>query len=245
MKRLLIAGGWLLWLIAAAPAQAPRQIRLGDAAQDGETQVVPLLIDDISEVVAVDLDLVFDTQAATVVEVRTTPLLEGFFLEYNVVGDTLKISAAGGRSGTGSGAFAEIVLSPAAAVPQFAFSLVSLNGDQIAVEYEPHALDLPTAVEGEETASLTWDLAQNFPNPFNPATHIPFRLRQETRVRLGVYNTLGQEVRSLLDQPLGAGEYQQLWDGRDDRGQPAAGGLYLYRLEAGDRAFIRKMVLLR
>ena len=235
----------MLWLVVAAAAQAPRQVRLGDPRQERENQVMPLLIDDISEVVAVDLDLVFDTRAATVVEVRATQLLEGFFLEYNVVGDTLKISAAGVQASAGSGAFAEIVLTPARALPQFAFSLVSLNGDQLAVEYEPHTPDSPTAVEEGDAAPPPWGLAQNFPNPFNPATLIPFRLQQETRVRLGVYNTLGQQVRSLLDQSLGAGEYQPQWDGRDDRGQPAAGGLYLYRLEAGDRPFLRKMVLLR
>ena len=235
----------MLWFVVAAAAQVPRQISLGDPVQKGETQVIPLLIDDISEVVAVDLDLIFDNRVVTVSDVRGTALLEGFFLEFNVVGDTLKISAAGVRAGSGSGAFAEIVLSPAAVQPQFAFSLVSLNGDQLAVEYQPHAPDSPTAVEGSAPAPRYWDLAQNVPNPFNPETAIGYSLAENGQVTLMVYDMLGQRVRTLVDEVQPAGEYEVRWDGRGEAGVQMASGLYFCRLQADSFSGGRSMLLLK
>lgn len=102
-------------------------------------------------------------------------------------------------------------------------------------------------------------LAQNYPNPFNPETVIPFRVSGSSRyrVRLEVFNLLGQKVRTLLNEIVLPGEYQVRWDGRDPRGAPLASGLYIYRLwvsshfpeASGQRGGIyqlsRKMLLIR
>jgi len=106
---------------------------------------------------------------------------------------------------------------------------------------------------GPEPALLPdeYGLGQNFPNPFNPATSITFRLPAESSVSLTVYNLLGQEIARLLDdRTLPAGSYSAEWDGRDTGGRNAASGVYLYRLEAtgatGKRfTEMKKMVLLR
>jgi hypothetical protein len=83
-------------------------------------------------------------------------------------------------------------------------------------------------------------LAQNFPNPFNPTTTIRFSLPRDGRVVLKLYNLLGQEVRSLLDQEMSAGERSVTLDASD-----LASGVYFYRLEAGQFSSTRKMVMLR
>ncbi|MCK6623020.1 MAG: C25 family cysteine peptidase [Calditrichia bacterium] len=102
-------------------------------------------------------------------------------------------------------------------------------------------------------------LAQNYPNPFNPETAIPFSVSGSSRyrVRLEVFNLLGQKVRTLLNEIVLAGEYEARWDGRDQRGNPVASGLYIYRLRvsshfpevSGQRGGIyqqaRKMLLIR
>jgi hypothetical protein len=97
----------------------------------------------------------------------------------------------------------------------------------------------------ETTASLPtgFTLQQNYPNPFNPSTTIRFVLGKQSEVTLKVYNLLGQEVRTLLSAPLGAGTYQVLWDGRDDFGRTVASGVYLYRMEAAGQVQTKRMVL--
>ncbi len=88
-------------------------------------------------------------------------------------------------------------------------------------------------------------LGQNYPNPFNPTTEISFSLAAPTHVRLVVYNVLGQEVQTLVDETRDAGQHQVMWNGRDDGGSRVASGLYLYRLEAGDYVETRKMMMLK
>jgi flagellar hook assembly protein FlgD len=91
-------------------------------------------------------------------------------------------------------------------------------------------------------------LFQNYPNPFNPATEIKYQIaegRSPIHVALTIFNILGQEVRTLFDEDKQAGSYSAQWDGRDRRGRAVAGGLYVYRLQAGDHLITKKMILLR
>ncbi len=88
-------------------------------------------------------------------------------------------------------------------------------------------------------------LNQNYPNPFNPTTQISFRIAVPTNVSLQVYNVLGQEVKNLFDGNLPSGNYSLVWDGTDSEGKPAATGVYLYRLVAGEFSEVRKMLLLK
>jgi len=89
-------------------------------------------------------------------------------------------------------------------------------------------------------------LDQNSPNPFNPSTQIAFRLRDEGRARLRIYDEAGRLVRTLIDdQMLVAGEHTRAWDGRDDGGELQSSGIYLYKLEAHGQTVARKMVMVR
>jgi PKD repeat protein len=86
-------------------------------------------------------------------------------------------------------------------------------------------------------------LDQNYPNPFNPSTKITFAITGTDEVRLAVYNPLGQEVRILFLGRKHPGIHSVEWDGRDASGNRVPSGVYVYRLEAGNKAFYRKMVL--
>ena len=92
---------------------------------------------------------------------------------------------------------------------------------------------------------LRFALEQNTPNPFNPATTIRFGLPEASAVRLAVYSPNGQMVRMLVDEALEAGQHEVIWDGRGNLGQPAASGVYLYRLMSGQGVLVRKMVFVR
>ncbi len=95
------------------------------------------------------------------------------------------------------------------------------------------------------TLPQAYALFQNHPNPFNAATEIVYQLPAAGHVALKVYNTLGQEVHTLVDSKQQAGEYRLFWNGRDDDGREAASGLYFCRMEAGDFRRTIKMVLVR
>jgi tetratricopeptide (TPR) repeat protein len=83
-------------------------------------------------------------------------------------------------------------------------------------------------------------LYQNYPNPFNPVTEIRFDLPEAVRVELKVFNTLGQSVATLVNEPRAAGSYRVSWDGAG-----LASGLYIYQLKAGNFTDSKKMVLMK
>ena len=87
---------------------------------------------------------------------------------------------------------------------------------------------------------LNFYLSQNYPNPFNPATTIEYGLKTAGNVSLVIYNTLGQQIHTLVDSPQPAGHYQIQLDGNT-----LASGLYIYRLETADFVATRKMVLIK
>ena len=85
----------------------------------------------------------------------------------------------------------------------------------------------------------------NYPNPFNPDTTIPFVVAQDGHVDLKVYNSLGQNVRSLFSGYIRQGHYSFDWDARDNAGISVASGVYFYRLHVKDKVFIRRLLLVR
>jgi len=88
-------------------------------------------------------------------------------------------------------------------------------------------------------------LGQNYPNPFNPTTRIEFYLPRRGLVSLDIYNVLGEKVANILSEYLSAGEHTIEWDGCSATGQPAASGIYFYRLQTDNAIQTRKMVLMR
>jgi len=100
--------------------------------------------------------------------------------------------------------------------------------------------------ENENLLPQNYSLQQNYPNPFNPSTVIPFTLPASKKVRVDVYNTLGQRVCTLGNRLYGAGKHQVTWNGTDSRGQLQPSGVYFYQLVVEGKVMAtRKMVLMR
>ena len=91
----------------------------------------------------------------------------------------------------------------------------------------------------------TFELSDNYPNPFNPSTMINYGVPKNGTVSLIVYNILGQRVRTLVNAPMTAGRYSIAWDGRNEAGSVLSSGVYFYRLQAGATALVKKMLLLK
>ena len=146
------------------------------------------------------------------------------------------------------------------------FSDISQDGSVLLSYYMPgqyqvydvkHILSLlPYAVEPKDKKIVTLgqikrnQLLQNFPNPFNPETWIPFHLADKSNVSIHIYSTGGKLVRTLSLGMMSAGIYTSQakaihWDGRNNRGEPVSSGIYLYTINAGDFSATRKMLIMK
>ena len=112
-------------------------------------------------------------------------------------------------------------------------------------EFGFNRLALPAPVQ-LQTRPEVFGLANNYPNPFNPATTIKYSLPQAADVELTVYNVVGQAVRTLVAEHQSAGRYVVEWDATNDSGHSLSSGMYFYRLEAGGEFLeTKKMLLLK
>ncbi len=97
-----------------------------------------------------------------------------------------------------------------------------------------------TSISNNREQPREYKLRQNYPNPFNPTTTIRFAVPKKSRVKIAVYNTLGQRVAHLIDKTMGAGRYQVNWDASGFNS-----GMYLYRIQAGGYTETKSMILLK
>jgi len=88
-------------------------------------------------------------------------------------------------------------------------------------------------------------LEQNFPNPFNPATVISYSLAKSVKVKIDIFNILGQRVVTLLNASQKSGRQQIIWNGQNESGKMVGSGVYLYRLQADYFTAYKKMILIR
>ena len=113
---------------------------------------------------------------------------------------------------------------------------------------------LPYAVEPKDKKIVTLgevkrhQLLQNFPNPFNPETWIPFQLANKSNVTIQIYTPTGNLVRTLSLGVMSEGNYTSQnraihWDGRNNQGEPVSSGIYLYTINTGDFSATRKMLI--
>jgi hypothetical protein len=101
-------------------------------------------------------------------------------------------------------------------------------------------IGFPTSVRQTNTIVQNFQLEQNYPNPFNPSTAIKFQIPSANDVTLKVYDILGREVRTLVNESLQAGSYETTFDATG-----LASGVYLCRLTSRDFSETKKLVLLR
>ena len=90
-----------------------------------------------------------------------------------------------------------------------------------------------------------FSLHQNYPNPFNPVTTIRYDLPENGHINITIYDMLGREVKTLVNQTQDAGYRSVIWDATNDYGKPVSAGIYLYQIQAGEYMQTKKMVLLK
>jgi hypothetical protein len=97
----------------------------------------------------------------------------------------------------------------------------------------------------EELLPKTFALHQNYPNPFNPITTLRYDLPETGLVNITIYDILGRQIKTLINQNQDAGFKSVIWDATNDYDKPVSAGVYLYQIRAGNFVQSRKTVLLK
>ena len=95
-------------------------------------------------------------------------------------------------------------------------------------------------VEDEETLPVEYALEQNYPNPFNPSTTFRYSIPTQSKVVIKVYDILGNEITTLMDEEKSVGTYELTWNA-----EQLPSGVYFYQLKAGSFVETKKMLLLK
>jgi len=110
---------------------------------------------------------------------------------------------------------------------------------------------LSTVINLDNVAPTHFNLARNYPNPFNPTTTIDYGVAELSHVSLEIFDLLGRPVTTLVSQVVEAGDHTVIWNGLDDSGRRVGSGVYLYRLTAQTThstarySNVQRMILLR
>lgn len=121
--------------------------------------------------------------------------------------------------------------------------VASFNGSRV---WKYERMGTTFVDEGDVASPQEFALMQNYPNPFNPSTSIQFSLPPGQSVSLFIYNSLGQEVRTMMvNLPLKEGTHRVTWDATDNNGSPVSSGVYIYKLLIGNFSKSRTMMLVR
>jgi hypothetical protein len=137
-------------------------------------------------------------------------------------------------------------------LPEITFDTHSLdrNNSNITIGYTIYGIDQEIISRGMQQMELKavpeeYALHYNYPNPFNPVTTMLYDLPEAGYTRLIIYDLLGRQVQTLVDQPLDAGYYRMQWDGRNSQGKMVGGGVYFYQIQTNGFIRTRKMLLLK
>jgi len=214
-------------------------------SRSGKRITTPININVADGISAGEFILNFNPAILKPLDVSTTSLTSEYSLEKNIRAKELKISFAGANILKGSGALVKV-------------EFEVLNGNQTTLEQvltlTRARLNEKTIVKGFADTTITnpaqTALCQNFPNPFNPETWIPYQLAKQAEVTINIYNAKGQLIRVINVGKKSAGSYNTkessaYWNGRTQTNESASSGIYFYTIRAGNFTSTRRMILIK
>jgi hypothetical protein len=157
----------------------------------------------------------------------------------NGVSSRAQISVPGFAPGT----YTISVVSPAGCFdPRPTACIASAKAD---AEWEADDARWAAETKQMQVAPAATKLMGNYPNPFNPTTSINYALSEDGFVSLRIYNTIGEEVATLVNEYQVAGIKSAVWNGRNESGLSVASGIYIYRLTTGKIVMSKKMLYVK
>ncbi len=217
--------------------------------QAGDTAVVPLKLVGGKNILSFEGELSYDPVSLKISAFDKSSASTGFYVDTSFASGLVRFAGAGSNAIEGDGSLATIkfVVDSSwirATDTPISVTLTNLrwNAGPVLINVAKAVIILvPTDVQGSQpTVPSTCFLEQNYPNPFNPTTTIRYGLPHDGRVRLDVYNVLGERVKTLVDNKQTAGYHEVSFDGTN-----LPSGIYIYRLTANGFVSIMKMALIK
>jgi parallel beta-helix repeat protein len=204
-----------------------------------------------TNIYGLNFSLSFDTTLIKPITIEKTMETDSMAMSFALPHGYANIAMAGITPLNTEGNVARLrfaLLDPAKAVKEVLFTVKKfvLNETDVTGDVGSIILNVKDIVE----IPSSFGLSQNFPNPFNPSTTIQYQIPEVSSVRIGIYNMLGQEVKTLVNGEQGAGFYSLEWNGTDNTNISLASGIYIYRIDAavqGKQRFtqVKKMIMLK
>ena len=91
----------------------------------------------------------------------------------------------------------------------------------------------------------TFQLFQNYPNPFNPATNISYLISEQSNIKITIYNSSGQKIKTLVNGIKSAGDHSIVWNGRNKSGNTVSNGIYIYKMSAENFSVSKKLIFMK
>ena len=224
---------------------------------DPETDTLVVLLTGVGFILAPEIfvdpmSLTFDTTAAGSSNLKLLTI-------YNIGNATLTISNISSTESVFSTNLTSYDIQPGdSQMVQVAFTptepiIYTSNLFVISNDSEMDTLIVPVSGVGIMLARIELDaqlphilvLYPNYPNPFNPVTTLRYDLPENSLVNITIYDMLGREVKTLINQTQDAGYKSVIWDATNDYGKPVSAGIYLFQIQAGEYISTKKMVLLK
>ena len=222
------------------------------ATSKGGKFEAPVMYKSDVDIAAVQLEIRFDPEEVALLEPALTPRTEGLtiYSSSNEGIQKIGILNLSGEHCISAGTGAVVTLrgkaSDLSSLEITRALLVDRDAHKIPVNIVPEMKKSEEDFIAEKSSvPQDFSLWQNYPNPFNPETEIKYALPQDCDVKLIIYNILGKKVKVLLNKHQIAGFKTVHWDGKDEKGDKVASGVYFYRLEADKFSEVRKMLLVK
>ncbi len=211
--------------------------------QPGAEFFMPLEINSEQQMLSFDLDLRYDQSVLEFLRIETTAASKNFQLAYNAnFNDRLLIGAYTQNPINEPGKLLLIVFKAKAPAGQ----QTEISVANFLINNAPVPLATVKIAIGNQTQMPDhFQLMQNYPNPFNQATAIPYEVTQKEHIRIIISNTLGQQIKTLIDAEVLPGTYVLTWDGKDEFGNLVTSGVYLCKASLANNTRNIKLVYMK
>jgi hypothetical protein len=225
---------WHLGFRRLAPITNSKAEIIANIVRTETDVIIPIELRNINNVLSSDIVLSYDNELIEFVGYNTTEISKDFQIMTNYKDGVLYVSMASVKGMTEDGKLIEL-----------RFRAKNENFDIQFVSFSLNEEEFEVSTGLETNMPKKFALHQNYPNPFNPETVIKFDLPKSSDVILKIYNVLGQEIRTLINERKPAGYHSVKWDSRNNNGVTVSSGIYLYRLKAGEFVITKKMILIK
>ena len=214
----------------------------------GEIVEVPVYLSNGDNILSFETEISYDADALTFSDIVWSEDLGEFTIESNLTDGNLLFAGAGSLPDGQNNVFATLrfTINDGFTGSETTVSMNQnrFNENEVIVNGASATLTQVLTIDKNVTPDI-FALYQNYPNPFNPTTTLRYDLPEDAQVNIMIYDLMGRDVKTLVNNQQTAGFKSVIWDATNNLGQPVSAGMYLYRISSGGFTSVKKMVLLK